>query len=72
MKKPEVSVLMAVRNGGAFLEKSLASIAQQSFGDWEMVIVDDASTDGSEKLAAQWAARDPRIRVLHRTSNKGQ
>lgn len=63
---------MAVRNGGACLDQSIASIARQTFDDWELVIVDDASTDGSEKLAAQWAARDPRIRVLARSSNKGQ
>lgn len=63
---------MAVRNGGAFLDRSIASIFQQTFGDWEMVIVDDASADGSEKLAGQWTARDPRIRVLNHVSNKGQ
>ena len=63
---------MAVRNGGALLDRSIASISRQTFVDWEMVIVDDASTDGSEKLAAQWAARDTRIRVLARSSNKGQ
>ncbi len=72
LKNPEVSVLVAVRNGGAFLDRSIASISRQTFGDWEMVIVDDASTDGSEKLAAQWAGRDPRIRVLAHSSNKGQ
>jgi len=72
LKDPEVSVLMAVRNGGAFLDRSIASISRQTCGDWEMVIVDDASTDGSEKLAAQWAERDPRMRVLAHSSNKGQ
>jgi hypothetical protein len=69
---PAVSVLMAVRNGGAFLEPSIRSIAEQTLSDWELVIVDDASTDASASLAARWAARDPRIRVYTNTVNKGQ
>ena len=69
---PAVSVLMAVRNGGPYLDASIASIAQQTFTDWEMVVVDDASDDGTPRLLAEWAARDPRIRVVTNATNIGQ
>lgn len=69
---PAVSVLMAVRNGGPYLDASIASIARQSFADWEMVVVDDASDDNTPRVLADWAARDPRIRVVTNTANIGQ
>lgn len=69
---PVLSVLMAVRNGGAYLQDSIRSIANQTFTDWEMVIVDDASTDGSAEVAAQWSRRDARVRVIANSANKGQ
>lgn len=69
---PTLSVLIAVRNGGACFEQSLRSIAAQTFTDWEMVIVDDASNDGSADLAGRWASRDPRVRVIANSVNKGQ
>lgn len=44
---PEISVLMAVYNGELYLDEAIKSILRQSFGDFEFVIVDDASTDGT-------------------------
>jgi GT2 family glycosyltransferase len=69
---PAVSVLMAVRNGGPFLDASLASIAQQTFTDWEMVVVDDASDDSTPRVLADWAAKEPRIRLVTNAVNIGQ
>lgn len=69
---PPVSVLMAVRNGGAHLEHSIASIARQTFADWEMVVVDDASDDATPQVLANWAAKDPRVRVVTNEKNIGQ
>lgn len=63
---------MAVHNGGAFLDRSIRSIIGQTFTDWQMVIVDDASTDGSSELAKRWAAQEPRIRLVVNRENKGQ
>jgi glycosyltransferase involved in cell wall biosynthesis len=63
---------MAVRNGGGSLEQAIESIARQTFPHWEMLIVDDASTDQSAALALAWAAHDTRIRVIANPSKKGQ
>lgn len=72
MKTPSVSILIAVYNGGELLEPSLRSMAAQSFPDWEMVVVDDASTDGTRDRLEKWAHRDPRVRLITNASNKGQ
>jgi cellulose synthase/poly-beta-1,6-N-acetylglucosamine synthase-like glycosyltransferase len=62
---PRVSVLTAVHNGERYLEETIASVIAQSFGDFEYILIDDASTDGSAAMLAAWAARDGRIRLLH-------
>ncbi len=69
---PKISVLMTVYNAGRFLEPAIESIVRQSFRDWEFLIVDDASSDGSPDVAESWAARDHRIRVIRNSTNKGQ
>lgn len=69
---PRVSVLMAVFNGGRFLAESVESILAQSFADFEFVIVDDASTDGSVAVLESYASRDPRIRLFCNPQNSGQ
>lgn len=63
---------MAVFNGGDFLEESIRSIAGQTFRDWELVVVDDASTDATRDVVASWSRRDPRIRLVANDRNKGQ
>lgn len=72
MSRPLVSVLMTVYNAGPYLDASIRSIVDQSFRDWEFLIVDDASTDASAGTAAEWAKRDPRIRLIPNAANKGQ
>lgn len=66
---PRVSVLMPVRNGERFLLDAVGSILQQTFTDLELVIVDDASTDGTSAILQDLA--DPRVRVLHLESAMG-
>ena len=63
---PAVSVLMAVRDGARHLPETIASLAAQADpgGGIEVVAVDDASTDATPRLLADWAARDPRVRVI--------
>lgn len=72
MNVPKISILMTVYNAGAYLEGSLASIACQSFSDWELVVVDDASTDGSLMTLHDWSRKDSRIKVISNQHNKGQ
>jgi glycosyltransferase involved in cell wall biosynthesis len=67
---PTVSVIMPAYNVAPYLEASIASVLAQSYTDLELVIVDDGSTDGTHRIAADWAARDPRI-VLVRKENGG-
>jgi hypothetical protein len=69
---PRVSVLMAVFNGGSWLDESIRSIAAQTFRDWELIVVDDASTDGTREVIEAWSRRDPRVRLVANPTNKGQ
>jgi glycosyltransferase involved in cell wall biosynthesis len=64
MGVPRVSVVMPVYNAAAFLPEALGSLCEQSFGDFEVVVVNDGSTDGSEGIIAEWAGRDRRIRCV--------
>jgi len=68
---PLVSVVTPVWNAAATLQETVASVRAQSLGNWEILLVDDASTDGSRDLARGLAAADPRIRVIERESNGG-
>ena len=65
MTSPPLAVGMPVFNGENFLESTLASILGQSFGDFELAITDNASTDGTEEICREAAAGDSRI-VYHR------
>ena len=62
---PALSVVMPVHNALPHLDQAVESILQQTFADFEFVILDDASTDGSGKRLRDWAAGDRRIRLLH-------
>lgn len=68
---PCLSVLMSVYNGMPNLERAMESIATQSFGDFEFLIIDDASTDGSRELLEKWEAEDERIRLILNETNRG-
>jgi GT2 family glycosyltransferase len=65
-----VTVLLAVHNGGAYLREAVASVLGQTYRDFELLVVDDASTDGSPELVESFG--DPRVRVLRLERNVGQ
>lgn len=67
---PAVSVVMAVYNAAAYVDEAIRSIRGQRFGDFEFIIVDDGSTDGSAAIIDRHAAADGRIRVV-RQANQG-
>lgn len=64
-REPLVSVVMPVFNAGQYLVDAVSSILQQTFSDWEMICVNDGSSDQSGRLLDWFASRDSRIRVLH-------
>ena len=66
-----VTVLMPVYNGAATLRQALDSILAQDLGGIEVLVVDDASTDGSACVAAEYATRDPRVSALVNEQNLG-
>ncbi len=66
LRKPFISVVMPVHNALPYLHQSINSIVGQTFRDFEFVILDDASTDGSSELLQAWAQKDKRIK-LHRS-----
>ncbi len=68
MSSPLFSVVIPAYNAGAFIEETLASVQQQTCGDWELIVVDDGSTDDTAQRLARVA--DARLRV-HRTGNLG-
>jgi glycosyltransferase involved in cell wall biosynthesis len=61
---PALSVVMPVHNALPHLDRAIESILGQTFEAFELIILDDASTDGSTKRLEEWAARDDRIRLL--------
>lgn len=70
MSPPEISVLMSVHNGRSHLSAAIESILDQTFGDFEFIIVNDGSTDGSDRVLSRWGRRDPRVRVIQQ-ANRG-
>lgn len=68
---PRVSVIMPVYNGARTLDRALDSLLRQTFPRWELLAIDDASTDDSHERLLCWSQRDRRIRVLRLGENRG-
>lgn len=64
--RPLVSVLLPVRDAERWLDEALDSLERQTFEDFEVLAVDDGSTDGSREILRRRAAREPRLRLLER------
>lgn len=65
-----VSVVLPVYNGADYVEQSIESVLSQSYANFELIIVDDGSTDGTSEIVDAFAAKDPRIRVVHQENQK--
>ena len=61
---PVVTGIIIVHNGESFLDEAIASVRSQTYSGWELVIVDDGSTDSSLEIARRHAAADRRVRVV--------
>lgn len=69
--KPLISIITPTHNREDMIGRAIESVLAQTMSNFEMVIVDDGSTDGGGKVADEYAARDSRIRVIHLPINKG-
>jgi len=70
-REPLVSIGVPVYNGAKFLRESLDSLLAQDYTHFEMIISDNASGDATGEICREYAARDPRIRYIRQTENRG-
>ena len=62
---PLISIIVPVYNGAAYLSQCVESIRSQTLKDWELILVDDGSTDDTPAICDDYAAIDQRVRVVH-------
>ena len=60
-----ISIIIPVYNVKLYLDNCIQSVIQQSYTDFECILVDDGSTDGSSEICDQWAEKDNRIIIVH-------
>lgn len=70
-KRPEISVIVPVYNVAPYLSACLDSVLAQTFRDFELILVEDGSTDGSREIAEAYAAKDVRVRIIEHRWNRG-
>lgn len=68
MNQPLISVIVPVYNVEKYLDKCLCSLINQTYSNIEIIVVDDGSKDSSGQISDIWAAKDKRIKVLHKTN----
>src|SRR3989338_1917877 len=69
LSAPFFSVILPVYNGERYLREAIGSVLSQTYRDWELILVDDASTDNTPKIISELLARDPRIRSIRNPKN---
>ncbi len=62
---PAITILLPFRNAATTLDAAIASMVAQTFHDWELLLIDNASTDAGPAVADAWAQHEPRIHVVH-------
>ena len=70
-REPVVSVVLPAYNAEAFIEDAIESLFPQTFEDWELLCVDDASSDNTAKLIAEAAKHDDRVRLVSLDGERG-
>ena len=61
--RPDISVIMSVYNGETYLEEAIESVINQTFQNWELIVINDCSTDRTAEILESFALRDERIKV---------
>jgi glycosyltransferase involved in cell wall biosynthesis len=69
---PRVSCVMIFLDGERFIDEAIRSIVDQTYPSWELLLVDDGSSDGSTAIAREWAERDSRIRYLEHDDHENR
>jgi glycosyltransferase involved in cell wall biosynthesis len=69
-KEQKIVVVAPMYNAAAYIEKCIESVATQDYTNWEMIIIDDASTDNSAEVVSKYTS-DPRIALFKNSENKG-
>ena len=67
--KPDISVIMSVYNGESYLEEAIKSVINQTFKNWELVVINDCSSDSTAEILADFALKDDRIKVHTNETN---
>ncbi|MBS4195804.1 glycosyltransferase family 2 protein [Lederbergia citri] len=70
-KEPLVSIITPSYNSSRFIEDTIKSVIAQTYTNWEMLIADDCSQDGSRDLIKEWMEKDERIRLIELKQNGG-
>src|ERR671918_563327 len=66
-----VSIIVPAYNAERFIAQTLQSAIDQSFRNWELLLVDDCSRDGTRTVVREFQARDPRIKLIAQPQNAG-
>ena len=66
----KLSIIVPVYNAEKYLDQCVKSILAQTFPDFELVLVNDGSTDSSAALCGDWAAKDMRVKVIHKPNGR--
>ncbi len=66
---PEISIILPTYNGSEYIHESIDSILQQTYTDWELIIVDDCSIDSTTEIVERYVKKDARIRYIRNNSN---
>ena len=68
---PQVSIIMPCYNAGLFINQAIDSVLSQTFQNWELLVIDDCSSDGSDKLIKTYCESDDRIKYFKTKKNSG-
>ena len=68
----EISIVLPVYNGGDFIAQAIESILQQTFNDFELILVNDCSTDNTSEIISAYERQDKRIRIINNNENKNK
>ena len=71
MMRPKLSVIMPVYNAEKFIIKSITSVIEQTIKSWELIIINDASTDSTQKIIDSYTDKDNRIKCFNLEKNSG-